>query len=572
MKTSLRNNAYFWYSVIFVVILSLVFLPYLMTGKSFVWNIDGISQHYPSLLYYGELLRGLLAGKGFPMVDFRIGMGFDTIATLHYYVLGDPITLFSIGMTRENGVVFYNALILLRFYLIGISFLLFCGYWNYRGSGRILGALIYTFCGYTFYSGIRHPYFLNPMIYFPILMLGLEEVLRRKKPYLLIGMAFLCTISNFYFLYILTMISVIYVSYRYICCYRREYEKVLKGLVMTGIRTGTFYLIGVGMGAAIFLPVVYAFLQNGRLDSKPELLTGYLYYSRDYYLSSLQGVFASGVSSGYWVDLAFPGIAAVAVTVVLLNRRYRGLRNALVLSLIGLAVPAFGYFMNGFSYVTNRWDFVIAFLVALSFTVAYPHMFQLQKSHKLLIVLGCFGYGCLTFLFHAEKIVRYSFLILIATICLILLLQVRGWKIGKGLKEGALYALVIGSLGFNGYAFHSMRFNGYSEEFLTRKQVDAIENGAESSMINSIQDKSFYRIETYGEKVRNEAMVMDFYDVSGYFSLMDGSITDSLKELELCSQRTAYRFDNFDNRTVLDSLAGVKYLVTTKKAAAPLCI
>jgi uncharacterized membrane protein YfhO len=508
-------------------------------------------------------------GHGFPMVDFNIGMGFDTITTLHYYVLGDPISLLTIFMTQENAVFFYNVLILLRIYLAGISFLIFCRYWGKDGHSVILGALIYVFCGYTYFSGIRHPYFLNPMIYLPLIIIGIEQVFRRKKPYLLIVITFVSTLSNFYFFYILTMIAIIYVIFRYISVYRKTSSKQFIGFIIAGFRIGGYYLIGTAMAAFVFLPMIYAFLQNGRTVTKTQMLTGYFHYNIGYYFLLLQGFFASGVTPHFWVTLAFPSIIAVSCVIALCNKRYRQLRLVFILSLCALFVPAFGYFMNGFSYVTNRWDFLFHFIVAILFTTTYEKIFKINNWEKVLLVLGILGYGALAFAFPAKSIVKITFFILLLTFALIMLLQTNLFKDKKVLQVISLYTLVFLTLGFNGYVFFSSDYHGYVSEFLTKDEVESMPGEETESLITDIKDDSFYRIETYGETVKNEALFVGFHDVSAYFSLMDGNITTYFKQLELLNQRSAYRVDNQDNRTILDALASVKYFISTDKTAAP---
>lgn len=568
MKWKLLKNTYLLYTISFLILLPIIFFPFLAEGRTFVWQVDGINQHYPILLYYGKLLRGLLLGKGLPLVDFSIGMGFDTITTLHYYALGDPIASLAIFMTEENGPAMYVFLILLRLYLMGISFLLFSRYWRLRADGAILGALIYVFCGYSFFSGVRHPYFLNPMIYLPLLLIGLEQVLRKRKPYLLIAMTFLCTVSNFYFLYILSVMAVIYVTLRYVGRYHREEQNKIVGFILTGLRTGGWYLLGMALAAGIFVPVVYAFLQNGRMDSKPELLTSYFHYNRDYYFYALQGFFASGVSPHYWVDLSFPVIIGISVVIVLCGSKFKPLAITFILTLMALFVPFFGYTMNGFSYITNRWDFLVSFVVAVMFTSSYERLCMLSRKEKLLSVVGILGYSVLAFIGPSFRVVKCTFLLLVLTFVVLLLLQSEKLRERKGLQNTLIYLLVMGNLAFNGYAFFSTQFNGYAEEFLTKTQVNKLTDNGEE-LLSSVPDEGFYRIETYGDKVRNEALLSGNNDVSAYYSLMDGNVTNYYKQLELISQRSAYRIDNQDNRTILDALAGVKYFITTDKNAAP---
>jgi uncharacterized membrane protein YfhO len=539
-----------------------------MEGRTFVWNVDGMNQHYPILIYYGKLLRGLFLGRGFPMVDFSIGMGFDTITTLHYYVIGDPIALLAIFMTEGNGPVLYAILVLLRLYLIGISFLVFCRYWSLKGNGAVLGALIYVFCGYTFFSGVRHPYFLNPMIYLPLLLIGLEQVLRRRKPQLLVIMAFICTISNFYFLYIITAIAVFYVILRYVGTFRKEDKNKLVGFLMAGLRTGGCMLLGMSMAAVIFLPIIYAFLQNGRMDSKPELLIGYLHYNMGYYFHALQGLFASGVSHSYWVDLTFSTVTGISVAIVLCNRKYRKLAVVFVLTFLALSVPAFGYFMNAFSYITNRWDFLVSFVVAVVFAFTYEKLFSLELREKVLLGIGMIGYGILAFVLPSAPIVKYTFFLLLFTTSVILLLQTYKAYPIRRLQSAVLYLLVVGTLAFNGYAFYSDSLNGYAKEFLTTARIRELTDNGEADMVSELEEGS-YRVETYGEGLRNEALIFDYHDVSSYFSLMDGNVTNYYKQLEMVSQRSAYRFDNQDTRTIPDALAGVKYFISTDQYASP---
>ncbi len=577
MKFKLFKNTFFIYSVFFFLLLPVVFLPFLKEGRSFVWNVDGISQHYPALIYYGKLLRGIFRGNGFPMVDFSVGMGYDTITTLHYYVLGDPVSLLAVFMTENNGVMVYTLLILLRFYLAGISFLAFCRYWGrkengLKGSGAALGALIYVFSGYAFFSGVRHPYFLNPMIYLPLLLIGLEEVMRKRKPHLLIVMAFLCTVSNFYFLYLLTVMAVIYVVFRYLTVYHRDARNKVLGFVMAGLRTGGCYLLGILLGAAIFLPIIYAFLQNGRMEKGAELLTHYLHYSKGYYLKFLQGFFASGAGPNYWTYLSFPAVTGISAAIVLCRRKYRRLASVLVLVLLGLCIPAFGYFMNGFSYITNRWDFLVSFVVAAVFAFTYEELYQLERREGYLLGIGVLGYGILAFALPSRTVVKYAFFLLLFTVLAVLLLQSRRLGERRLLQHAAIYLLVIGMLGFDGYVFYDMNFKGYVEEFLSEKEVRAVEENGIAAMISGLEEemqKDFFRVETYGDNVRNEALIHGFYDVSSYFSLTDGAVTKFYKDLELASQRSAYRVDHQDNRTILDALASVRYIVTKDKTAAP---
>ena len=103
-----------------------------LNGKSLIWSHDGVPQHLNSLAYYGDYLREILHRLfiehklEIPMWDMHIGYGSDILTTLHYYVIGDPLTLLSVFVPAEKTEYLYAFLIFLRIYLAGIAFSRYC--------------------------------------------------------------------------------------------------------------------------------------------------------------------------------------------------------------------------------------------------------------------------------------------------------------------------------------------------------------------------------------------------------------------------------------------------------------
>ena len=79
-----------------------LYMRFYLNGKSLIWSHDGVPQHLNSLAYYGRYLRKILHTLfiehklSIPMWDLNIGYGSDILTTLHYYVIGDPLTLLSV--------------------------------------------------------------------------------------------------------------------------------------------------------------------------------------------------------------------------------------------------------------------------------------------------------------------------------------------------------------------------------------------------------------------------------------------------------------------------------------------
>lgn len=181
MKKMISKKQYFLaYTAVFALLCIMVYGYFWNAGKSFVWCVsegDGLVQHYTALCYYATYLRDIIRALLFehkliiPEWSFSIGYGSPIITTLHYYVIGDPFNLFSILVPTRYMPYFYSFMIIFRMYCAGLAFSLYgshmikekkeCDYFPV-----LAGAIIYVFCLYGISSGIRHPYFINPMVFF----------------------------------------------------------------------------------------------------------------------------------------------------------------------------------------------------------------------------------------------------------------------------------------------------------------------------------------------------------------------------------------------------------------------
>ena len=75
----------------------------------------------------------------------------------------------------------YEILIFLRIYLAGITFSIYCFYRKNPKQATFIGSLVYIFAGWTIYASMKHPYFSNPMIYLPLVLMGIEKVYKKRE-------------------------------------------------------------------------------------------------------------------------------------------------------------------------------------------------------------------------------------------------------------------------------------------------------------------------------------------------------------------------------------------------------
>lgn len=48
-------------------------------------------------------------------------------------------------------------------------------------QATFMGTLIYIFAGWTIYAAMKHPYFSNPMIYLPLVLMGIDKIYKRRS-------------------------------------------------------------------------------------------------------------------------------------------------------------------------------------------------------------------------------------------------------------------------------------------------------------------------------------------------------------------------------------------------------
>ena len=132
-KKHLRDY-FIGYTLVFSITCIVVFLPFILNGKSFIWIEDGLYQHYPAMVYFGvwarEGIQNILLKHSLiiPMWSFNLGYGSDVVTTLNYYAIGDPLNLLTVIVPSKYTEYLYDFLIILRMYLAGIAFSAYCFY------------------------------------------------------------------------------------------------------------------------------------------------------------------------------------------------------------------------------------------------------------------------------------------------------------------------------------------------------------------------------------------------------------------------------------------------------------
>lgn len=567
-----RKYCYGVYTLMFLLMCIVAFLPFFTEGKSFVWGAgveDGLSQHFSALAYYGEALReffrNLLAGHPkLVMWDMSLGYGADILSTLNYYAIGDPLNLLYGFVSPKNTETMYDFMILLRMYLAGITFIMYARKMKKRSYGTVIGALVYVFSGFCFRLGLRHPFFINPMIYFPLLCLGIEKIYQRERPYVFIFAVCVSAMSNYYFLYMLTIFAVIYAWIRF---YKYTEENKMKNFCLTILKFGMYYTLGIAMAAVILLPSVIGFLGNGRYGNGADWKS-LIVYPGKYYLLFIENFIGYG-NMGSNTNAGYLPIVGIVVLFTLFSQRmkHKKYRAAFIASIIALILPIFGYAFNGFSYANNRWAFALSFIVALLTAEMYPRLFVMSKRQQIGIGAGIIIYTVFCIIVNAsgEEILKNKGIMaacgLIAVFYILLLIFQRlGYDTQKRIVRVSMAILLLISVGVHGYYRFDPKEYAYTQEFMDQGQAYRTLKEDNIRMLSKANDPSVYRVHAEGYRYKNYGLINHLNTISGYYSITAKCVTDTIKGYDTLGMQYADKYKGVDQRLGLLSLAGVKYI------------
>lgn len=558
-----RNiDFYLLYTLVFLAVALALYLKFFANGKSLVWSHDGVPQHLNSLAYYGKYLRKVLYTLfiehklSLPLWDMHIGYGSDILTTLHYYVIGDPLTLLSVFVPASKTEALYAFLIFLRIYLAGIAFSRYSFYHKNSKQATFMGTMIYIFAGWTIYAAMKHPYFSNPMIYLPLILLGIDKIYKKQKPYVFIWSVALAGLSNFYFFYMLGIFMVLYAIFRYFDLFAdRSIKNIGKWLGVFAV----YSVIAVLIAAVILLPVILPVFGTDRFKAENYVP---LFYDRIYYEKYLGCLIGENMIQ--WGVAGYTAVSLAGVFVLFSKKKkYTALKAGFVLLNVFLLLPYAGHVLNGLSYVSNRWIWAYGMLIAYIFVKIYPELFALTLTEKRKVFVMLLIYCILALLPEAARTQRNLMAMVLLSLSTFTVLSFGNIFT----RERNLTVMVAGFL-IAGILFNMHYQYSYEKDYLSEftdsgEALEKLETGVDRAVL-STDDPSVYRYDQMDtNSSENSSMQMGTNSTAYYFSVASSSIANFFDEMYLNTPWEQH-YNNLDGRTILDRLASVKYFVVKK--------
>jgi uncharacterized membrane protein YfhO len=510
----------------------MVFRFFPENNKFLINHADTWRQYIKAVAYNSKWMRGciyhLFKEKSLLPQTLSYGMGYgnDIYPTLQYYAIGDILNIPSVFVKTEYIYIYIQITTVLRAYLAGIAISLYLRYIRPELSwiSVMCCMFTYSFGSYFMYYGTWHPYFANPLIYMPLVLLGAEKIFKEKKPLTFIIAIFLSGINNFYFFYLIVLLTVIYCIVRALFLYGKNLSELLEVI-------GTFFisgLVGTLMSMVILLPVLFAFMNNSR--SEQNILFQVL-YSSEYYKELFANLISFVDHGESETQLGFTILIIPAMLFILFkafsDKRDRQGAVFMLLMAAFLCIPYAGYVFSGFAFVSNRWAFSCAIFAAYAMAVLTDDLVRTLT-------------GKVSFKFKDALIMTSQVVLFALTICLI----------GKNAYDG--YAPEKGNM-VKDYLDVASTEDMYLQ--LQSTEVQVVEEAAVKDGLDAVN--SFYRY-TGRNLVWNASLLDGICSTQFFWSLDDRGASDNIRDLGVNDQES-HAYFALDDRAILNLMGGVNY-------------
>jgi len=541
---------------------------FLWYGKGYVYAYDSYTQVYSGIYYFKNWIYDIWThfretGQWIiPQWDMKIGFGEPLISI----ILFNPATFVSIFFPIEHLEWYFIFLNFARLWLSGFSFSLYAKRFVQDRYSILLASFIYTFCGARMMLLGDNSSVLVIAIALPIMCIGIEKILKEnKKGCFLLGVS-ICLIG-FPYSIIITCIPVVgYACIRYYYVVQTKSIKNFLNKVWQAMCAGIGALL---LSAYQFIPYACNALQSARTGGGK---TGNLLL-RDtkYYFQAMRDILSITKFNDAWV-IGVTSIGVIAILYLIAKdktRRDKQLLIGMLLGLVILVIPAADLAVNLFMGANGRFQYIYVFIIAMIVAVCCEEYIQGKIRKKIsFITLGSLIYAAIYIVSTVilEERIDISLVFLLADVVLLNLYASNKGLTNKG--KIVTFALAFGevlmvsvSLFVGTGSGKFQLFADYNlEEQRQNTSISMLENvNHENSRVDVIYDSIDEK-----QRQRNYGLRSDCNGVNSYYSYVKSGIVDYMQSTGIVTGFSTFNILDMNQRTVSDTLAGVKYITATK--------
>ena len=519
-------------------------------GEESFLRTDMYHQYAP---FFSEFQNKLTHG-GSLLYSWDVGMGVN-FSALYAYYLASPLNWLLVLCPKSLIIEFMTYSIVLKIGLCGLSF----AYYLRKHSqcadfGVGYFGIFYALSGYmAAYSW--NIMWLDCIILFPLIMLGLERMVKGKSGLMYCVTLGLCILSNYYISIMICIFMVLY----FIALHLLEKRKPAVVYVASSLRFAVFSLAAGGLSAVVLLPEIYALQMTASGDFNfPQTLTSY--FSIFDMLARHIGNVQTEIGLDHWPNI-YCGVAVLMFFLLYLGCKKISVRektvycSLLLIFFASFSINILNFIWHGFHYPNSlpcRQSFIYIALLLLMCYRAYMYLSETPWKH---VVIAFWGAVC--FVLLAEKMVTQThFHFIVYYVAIMFLAAYAGtiylYQTGK-MKPQKVLLLALGLV------MIEAAVNTTVTSVTSTSRTNYTKDNKEVARLlkDYINDKSFYRVDKVPQKTKNDGAWMNFPSVSTFSSTANAQLSKFFKSVGCESSTNAYSITG--STPLVDMLFSIKY-------------
>ncbi len=519
-------------------------------GEECFLRTDMYHQYAP---FFSEFQYKLTHG-GSLLYSWDIGMGVN-FSALYAYYLASPMNWLVALCPRQFLIEFMTVLIVIK---TGLSGLFFTWYLRKHTGTREFGScffgIFYALSGYmAAYSW--NIMWLDCILLFPVILFGLERLVKEKKGMVYCIALGLSILSNYYISIMICIFMVIYAAVLVIL----YPPKKGKEFAATAGRFTLYSLLAGGLAAVVLLPEIYALqaTASGNFDF-PKTVSSY--FSIFDMIARHIGNVQTEIGLDHWPNI-YCGVAVLMLLLLYLgNKNIKIKEKAVYFSLLlffyaSFSVNVLNFIWHGFHYPNSlpcRQSFIY---IALVLVMCYKAYLELKNTPWKHIVMAF--WGAAAFVILAEKLVdneeQFHFAVFYAAILFLALYTgcIYLYHSRKWCRDGVLLAVL-------GLVFCESAVNMAVASIPTTSRTAYVKDNEDTMLLaDSIRSSVFYRIEKGESRTKNDGAWMNFPSASLFSSVASAAMSDFFKSVGCESSTNAYSVKG--STPFIDALFATRY-------------
>lgn len=549
----------FYYSMPALFGILAIYLFISIFDKNMFCAGDGWLMQYTATEYTRQFWQNVFHGS-WTMIDFTVGEGLDPWFSMSYYGLTDPMSLPFAFCTHETLPFVFGIITLLKLFLSGIAFGWYASTKSNDDKAVAMGALVYTFSGFLlfwfFCPGIMSTGYL-----FPMLLYAMDRAFDKKKYVMFAGLTAFAYITNYYAGAAVSFMLMAYAIMRILCDGNWD-----KTSFFGYCKIVLAHIIGIASAAFIMLPV-FIVMMGGARGSSSGYHDSMLWFNWEYYVDLLISFFTPfNNAKNYWIApykslTHFLCLAAPALLLFLTHKTEkkapeRLLKWALLFVMTCMCVPFFSKLMNMWMYPTHRWAFAFALVIGMIVVWAIPKFESMSWKIKTASAALLIGGAAASLL---NMYTRAAIVTIVAAIVTSLIMLI---------KPRRLTAYIACCVSIVMFIFATFVGNAYGAQF-AYSDIAQRQNSEIYAAVDLSEEElnDFVRVSITDDiTAGNTGSLLGYKTTTAAWNVALASINRFNGEANAFpNAEVDWWADGMDDRTALQTLAGTKYFITTKK-------